>query len=356
MRVFLLAILVLVAAVLIWAFLKNAFTDNLVFGLALLAVGMCGYLIADFVFRNVRRSWENDQIMYKSEISTLKEDKNLLQKQLSSAIPQEEVDEMKKKLYLSEEENRKLNNEVLAQAGNLTATNTRLERLLLEYNKLKEETSVSTVYQSSELDNIKETLATTKSKLQDLVVENERLKSELSKKAPTKSAPVVVKQVETQPQAETPVKFLNENGKSEVPPTHRISSRSQSDQNVEKTIAKIAPNADADATANALTETNADEKIPQPPLILNSSDDLKVIEGIGPKIEMILKDAGIENWYQLAEVNLDNLKGILEKAGPRFRLNDPSTWAQQARLLSEGNYDEFKKLTDNLVGGKVAKS
>jgi predicted flap endonuclease-1-like 5' DNA nuclease len=361
MRVILWVILALVITVLIWAFTKNAFVDNSIFGLALLAVGMCGYLIADFIYSRVKKSWESDQMMYKNEISVLKDDKETLQKQLSSATPQDEVDEMKKRLFLKEEENRKLANDSMAQAGNLSATNTRMERLLVEYNKLKEEATVNTVSQSTELDNIKETLASTKNKLQDLVAENEKLKAELSAKTPIKTTRTVeVVKVETRSMDETPVKFLNENNKGEIAPTQRINSRSVSDENPEKALAKNTQTIDNQPSTTVLDAKNKEEKSTtlaiQPHPIYSAADDLKVIEGIGPKIEMILKDAGIENWHQLAEVNLDNLKGILEKAGPRFRLNDPSTWAQQARLLSEGSYDKFKEMTDKLIGGKLAKS
>jgi predicted flap endonuclease-1-like 5' DNA nuclease len=361
MRVILWVILAIVTAVLIWAFTKNAFMDNSVFGLALLAVGLCGYLIADFVYSKVKKNWESDQTMYKSEISALKEDKDILQKQLSSATPQAEVDEMKKRLFHSEEENRKLSNDAMAQAGNLSATNARLERLLVEYNKLKEDATVSTVSQSTELENIKETLASTKSKLQDLVAENEKLKAELSAKPQTKpSRTGEIVKAESQLPIEAPVKFLNENGHAEIEPSQRIHSRSESDENSEKPVSKNTQIVNNQSNTTNSVEKNSDIKTEQPAIqphpIFNSADDLKVIEGIGPKIEMILKDAGIENWHQLSEVTLDNLKGILEKAGPRFRLNDPSSWAQQARLLSEGSYDKFKELTDNLVGGKVAKS
>jgi predicted flap endonuclease-1-like 5' DNA nuclease len=379
MRVILWVILALVVAVLIWAASKNAFVDNNVFGLALLAVGMCGYLIADFVYNKVRKNWEKDQMMYKSEISALKDEKEVLQKQISSATPQEEVDEMKKRLFHSEEDNRKLSNEAKSQAGDLMAANTRFDRLLVEHNKLREDNK-NTLLQSNELEGFKETLATTKNKLQDLVAENEKLKAELAAKPQTKltrvtdpskaeiksngTAAVETAKLEPTPKpiAEAePVTFLNENSNAKIEPTQRINSRSVSDENPEKSAKKTAQTLDNQAITPVSIEknnivSNATTPAIQPHPIYNSSDDLKVIEGIGPKIEMILKEAGIENWHQLAEVNVDNLKGILEKAGPRFRLNDPSSWAQQARLLSEGSYDKFKELTDNLLGGKVAKS
>jgi predicted flap endonuclease-1-like 5' DNA nuclease/uncharacterized protein YdcH (DUF465 family) len=361
MRVILWVILALVVAVLIWAFTKNAFVDNSIFGLALLAVGMCGYLIADFVYSRVKKGWESDQTMYKNEISALKEDKDALQKQLSSATPQEEVDDMKKRLFHMEEENRKLANDAMAHAGNLSATNTRFDRLLAEYNKLKEEATVNTVSQSTELENIKETLASTKNKLQDLVAENEKLKTELSLKTSAKvTRTVEAVKIESQPIVVPPLKFLNENGNGEIVHTQRINSRSVSDENPEKTAPKTTQTIDNQPSITVAAAKNEETKTSTPAIqphpIYSAADDLKVIEGIGPKIEMILKEAGIDNWHQLAEVNLDNLKGILEKAGPRFRLNDPSTWAQQARLLSEGSYDKFKEMTDKLIGGKVAKS
>jgi predicted flap endonuclease-1-like 5' DNA nuclease len=374
MRVILWVILALVVAVLIWASMNNAFVDNRVFGLALLAVGMCGYLIADFVYNRVRKNWEKDQTMYKSEISALKDEKDALQKQVSSATPQEDVDEMKKRLFHSEEENRKLSNETKSQAGDIVAANIRFDRLLVEHNKLREDNK-NTLLQSNELESFKETLATTKNKLQELVAENEKLKVELSAKPQTKATRVVeavkaepkpivaveAAKVEPQPIAEAvPITFLNENGNDEISATHRTNSRSVSDESSEKATAKIIQMVDNQSSTTVSAEKNSIEpsSIPaiQPHPIYNSAEDLKVVEGIGPKIEMILKEAGIENWHQLAEVNIDNLKRILEKAGPRFRLNDPSSWSQQARLLSEGSYDKFKELTDNLVGGKVAKS
>ena len=83
------------------------------------------------------------------------------------------------------------------------------------------------------------------------------------------------------------------------------------------------------------------------------SDDLKIVEGIGPKIESVLKAAGIENWSKLAAINAQEIKAILDQAGKRFRLHDPTTWPQQARLAVEAKWDELKKLQDKLDGGKA---
>lgn len=83
-------------------------------------------------------------------------------------------------------------------------------------------------------------------------------------------------------------------------------------------------------------------------------DDLKKIEGIGPKIESLLNEAGIFTFAMLAGSDVEKLKEILEAAGSRYRIHDPSTWTKQASLAAEGNWDNLKKLQDELKGGKEA--
>lgn len=83
-----------------------------------------------------------------------------------------------------------------------------------------------------------------------------------------------------------------------------------------------------------------------------SQDDLKAIEGIGPKIEELLHNDGIKTWKQLSEAPISRLQKILDDAGKRFQLADPKTWAQQAGLAHEGRWDELEALQDSLNGGK----
>jgi predicted flap endonuclease-1-like 5' DNA nuclease len=81
-------------------------------------------------------------------------------------------------------------------------------------------------------------------------------------------------------------------------------------------------------------------------------EDLKIVEGIGPKIDGLLKDAGIKNWTDLAAASEEKLKEVLAAAGDRYRLADPSTWAKQAGLAAKGKWDELKEYQDYLSGGK----
>ncbi len=80
-------------------------------------------------------------------------------------------------------------------------------------------------------------------------------------------------------------------------------------------------------------------------------DDLKLIEGIGPKIEALIKADGLTTWRQLSKANVERLQGILDAAGPRYNIHNPGSWPMQAGLLADGKWAEFKTLADNLKGG-----
>jgi predicted flap endonuclease-1-like 5' DNA nuclease len=79
---------------------------------------------------------------------------------------------------------------------------------------------------------------------------------------------------------------------------------------------------------------------------------LKKIEGIGPKIAELFAGAGIADFKALAEADVAQLKGILEEAGSRYKMHDPSTWPAQAKLAHEEKWDELKEMQDGLKGGK----
>lgn len=82
-------------------------------------------------------------------------------------------------------------------------------------------------------------------------------------------------------------------------------------------------------------------------------DDLKIVEGIGPKIEELFNNAGIYSFAELAETSVERMKAILDAAGPRFQIHNPATWADQAALARDGKWDELKKWQDELYKGKA---
>ena len=81
-------------------------------------------------------------------------------------------------------------------------------------------------------------------------------------------------------------------------------------------------------------------------------DDLKKIEGIGPKIQKLLNDDQIFTFVELGETPLDRLKGILRRAGSRYKMHDPTSWADQAKLAAEGRWKELDEFQDVLLGGR----
>ncbi len=83
-----------------------------------------------------------------------------------------------------------------------------------------------------------------------------------------------------------------------------------------------------------------------------NTDDLKKIEGIGPKIEELLRQQGIDSFSKLADKSTKQLREILDKAGTRFRAHDPTTWTQQSALAAKGKWDELKALQKKLIGGR----
>ena len=81
-------------------------------------------------------------------------------------------------------------------------------------------------------------------------------------------------------------------------------------------------------------------------------DDLKRIEGIGPRIEKMLNDDQIFTWAELADAPVERLKGLLRRGGDRYRMHDPKSWPDQAKLAAEGRWEELKELQDILQGGR----
>ncbi len=84
------------------------------------------------------------------------------------------------------------------------------------------------------------------------------------------------------------------------------------------------------------------------------ADNLTKIEGIGPKIAGLLKAEKIVTFADLAKAKISTLQSILDAAGKRYQMHDPSTWAEQAKLASKGDWTTLTKLQDKLKGGKRA--
>ncbi|MDN3621025.1 MULTISPECIES: 50S ribosomal protein L21 [Polaribacter] len=81
------------------------------------------------------------------------------------------------------------------------------------------------------------------------------------------------------------------------------------------------------------------------------ADDLKKIEGAGPKAAEALVNAGLDTFAKVAKADPAKLSEILTEASSRLSHLVTTTWPKQAGLAAEGKWDELKELQDRLDGG-----
>ena len=82
------------------------------------------------------------------------------------------------------------------------------------------------------------------------------------------------------------------------------------------------------------------------------SDDLIKIEGIGKKINELLAAENITTFKELSKLSAKKIKEILEAAGSKFSMHDPTSWPKQAKLAAAGKWDELDELQKELKAGK----
>jgi predicted flap endonuclease-1-like 5' DNA nuclease len=82
------------------------------------------------------------------------------------------------------------------------------------------------------------------------------------------------------------------------------------------------------------------------------SSNLQIIEGIGPKMESILKENGIDNHAALGSKSVDEIQAILDKYGDKYKIIDPKTWASQAKMASDQDFEGLIAYQKKLDAGK----
>lgn len=83
-----------------------------------------------------------------------------------------------------------------------------------------------------------------------------------------------------------------------------------------------------------------------------ASDNLQIIEGIGPKIAELLAQNGITSFAALASTPASELREMLLAAGRRFAVSDPTSWPEQASLAAKDDQEALKALQSSLKGGR----
>ena len=120
-------------------------------------------------------------------------------------------------------------------------------------------------------------------------------------------------------------------------------------------LINVQKNLDSGRAAGATGETDSKvEKLLIKMGVLKrwKQDDLTAVEGIGPKISALLTDAGIDTWRTLANTDIAKIQEILDAAGKRYKLADPSSWPKQAEMAADGRWDDLEEYQDFLQGGK----
>ncbi len=193
----------------------------------------------------------------------------------------------------------------------------------------------------------------------------EQLAADQAKKSAKKVAPKpVVETPAEEPVSERAVKEAPVEKVEEVNPPVEAEVKKEAVEEAkapakEEVKEEVVAEEKAPAKEEVKEEAVAEEKAPvkeevkaTAPAATGESDDLKKIEGIGPKIAQILGDAGISTFDALSKSEAEQLRGILLEAGSRCKMFDPTTWPEQASIAAAGDWDALKTLQDQLQGGK----
>jgi len=129
-------------------------------------------------------------------------------------------------------------------------------------------------------------------------------------------------------------------------------SRREEDQEaqvIELEAEALAVEVEEQAIEEAAEEEIEEQEAEEAP----APDDLKRIEGIGPKLASVLQEAGIVTYAQLAKADEGQLEQILEASDPRLlRLARPASWPEQAALAAAGEWEALEALQGELKGGR----
>ncbi|MFK8059390.1 MAG: 50S ribosomal protein L21 [Polaribacter sp.] len=119
-----------------------------------------------------------------------------------------------------------------------------------------------------------------------------------------------------------------------------------------KATKKAEPKKAAPKKAEAKVEApKAETKKAAPKKAAKKGDDLKKIEGAGPKAAEALVNAGLDTFAKVAKADASKLSEILTEASSRLSHIVTDTWPKQAGLAADGKWDELKELQDRLEGG-----
>lgn len=333
MKNFLFVILLVVAAVLLWAIRTNAYADGLVFSLGLVAAALSGFLISDYFSKLGEQSLTNNLQVAQKENQALRERADLLQTQFNTATPHAEVEQLEQRVALLEDEKNKLDSISRAQTAELGGLKEKFDALQKSHSKLLEDSRIATETANTQTTVAQDALASAKTKIQELTDENVALREQNT--ALIEELDVKTTRIDADTEGVID-KIVSEKTDNEI-----VSGESEISENQSLIADRGLLITELDTEEEASEEENAQ-------IDYGTSDNLEAIEGIGPKVDAALKAAGIGNWEKLSMTTPERLQTILDDGGKQFRAIDPTSWPEQARLLVHREFSKLKRYKESI--------
>lgn len=172
------------------------------------------------------------------------------------------------------------------------------------------------------------------SQMQEWVADKENPALKVVEEAPAKAEPEPSPEPEPTPEPESSVAEQVIEAEPDEAPV------------IEEAKADESPSVEKVAEAMAAPESPKEEKTEAPKAKASDKpDDLRKVNGIGPKYMKVLNDAGISTFAQLAETSADRIEEIIDEAGVR-RIGGADTWPKQAEFLAKGDEAGLQKYLD----------
>jgi predicted flap endonuclease-1-like 5' DNA nuclease len=340
MKRFLFIILVAVAAVLLWAIRTEAYSNGLVFSLGIVVTALSGYLIADYFFRLEKSSLKNNLHVAQKENQALKERIDLLQTQLNTATPHTEVEQFEQRLLLLQDEKNKLDGMSRAQTAEIANLKEKLEAQQKNNSKLFEEATVSSGTALTQTTALQSDLKAAKAEISVWTDKN----AALQKQNDALTAEIAAKNAELEEQKAALADALSAQNTE-------ITGDALADDEGTEGVASRSLTGETDALVSGrnlvVTELEEADSI-ELDQKFGASENLQAIEGIGPKIDAVLKNTDITNWEKLSMTTPERLRVILDNAGKQYQSIDPTSWPEQARLLVHGEFSKLKKYQESV--------
>lgn len=116
---------------------------------------------------------------------------------------------------------------------------------------------------------------------------------------------------------------------------------------------KVEPKKEAPKKETKKAEKAAPKKAAPKKVVKKSvkPDDLKKIEGVGPKAMEAMINAGLDTFAKVAKAKPEAIHKILTDASSRLAHLVTNSWPKQAKMAADGKWDELKAWQDEAKGG-----